>query len=224
MQWNYLVPLIVLFLVINYHYSMPGPATPTLSRLKVAFWGMIVAASLCLLINTSLAHLNDIELLQKSNMSELFPLFLTMTSSVLIEELFFRGILFLILVAYLPMWPAILLSSLSFAVFHWFSYGVIGSAAAMLAVALTTGSFGAVMCFAYFRSHTLLVPIAIHSGWNLTSAIVIDISGQQKALFSTPQSVPKDWPAFFAFIIAVVMLLLFVKVASSRSHVPSGGD
>lgn len=212
MYWNYLVPLIAMFMVVRYRYPLPNAALPLLPRIKMMLGGMAVAAGLCLLVNSSLALYHDIGLYQRSIEGPFFPTLLATTSSVVIEELFFRGVLFLLLLAFFPAWCAIFISSLAFGVFHWFSYGVFGNLAAMLAVAITTGSFGAVMCYAYLRSNTLLVPFAIHAGWNLSNALVIDISGQQLALLSTPQPVPKDWAGFFAFSAVVIVLLLFIRL------------
>ena len=217
MYWNYLVPLIALFLVIRSRYSLPGTAISLSSRIKIAIGGMALAASLCLLVNGSLSLFHDIELYQKTIDGPLLSSLFTIISSVLIEELFFRGALFLILVAILPIWSAILLASLAFGIYHWFSFGVIGNVPAMLAVAITTGSFGAVMCYAYLRSHTLMVPVAIHAGWNLANALLIDTSGRQMALWSTQHPVPKEWSGFIVFIAAAALLMLFVGISASRS-------
>lgn len=92
--------------------------------------------------------------------------------SVLFEELIFRGALFWILMDRLGASKAILISSIAFGIYHWFSMGVLGQPLPMLMIFVLSGLAGAVYAYGFVRSGTLFVPIAMHLGWNLVGNFV----------------------------------------------------
>ncbi len=88
----------------------------------------------------------------------------------LFEELLFRGFLLPSLTRYLPVWGAITVSSLVFAVAHL-----------SLSEIIPLMALGMVLGFIYTRSRNLLAPILLHSLWNsgtLMSLFILGSSGK----------------------------------------------
>lgn len=94
------------------------------------------------------------------------------TSSVLFEELIFRGVLLYILIKKTGATKAIIISAIGFGIYHWFSFGIIGNIPQMAIAFITTGVMGLLLAYGYARSLSLYIPIAIHLGWNLTQIFI----------------------------------------------------
>jgi membrane protease YdiL (CAAX protease family) len=62
---------------------------------------------------------------------------------------------------------AISISALSFGVYHWFSYGVLGNFMPMLVVLISTGLMGWAWALAFVKTRSIFMPIGFHFGWNL---------------------------------------------------------
>ncbi len=92
--------------------------------------------------------------------------------SVLFEELIFRGVLLYILIKRLGVAKAIIISSAAFGIYHWFSYGIIGNVPQMAIYFFVTGIMGLVYAYAYAKTFSLYIPIAIHFGWNFVQSFV----------------------------------------------------
>jgi len=86
--------------------------------------------------------------------------------SVLYEELIFRGALFYILWDKLGATKAIVISAVAFGIYHWFTYELWGQPIQMTIIFIVTGLAGLVYGYAYVRTKSMLVPIAMHFGWN----------------------------------------------------------
>lgn len=92
--------------------------------------------------------------------------------AVVFEELIFRGAILYLLIHYIGSNKAIFCSALAFGVYHWFSYGVIGQPMPMLIVFLSTGVMGYLWALAFVKTGTILLPFALHLGYNFTSMII----------------------------------------------------
>jgi uncharacterized protein len=92
--------------------------------------------------------------------------------SVLFEELIFRGVLFYILIKKLGSTKAIIISAAAFGVYHWFSHELFGNAQAMIVEFIITGAMGLVLAYAYSKTYSLYIPIAIHLGWGIMQQTV----------------------------------------------------
>ena len=88
-------------------------------------------------------------------------------ASVLYEELIFRGALLWLAIRWLGTVRATLLSAACFGIYHWFSFGLFGDPTAMAFVFVFTGAFGVMLAWAYVWSGSIVLPIALHLGWNL---------------------------------------------------------
>lgn len=113
------------------------------------------------------------------------------TTSVLFEELIFRGALLWLAVRWLGPGRGTLLSAAAFGVYHWFSYGLFGALVPMIYVFLLTGTFGLMLARAYVWSGSILLPIALHLGWNLVNNELFSNGpmGQRLLIASTSEAV-----------------------------------
>lgn len=93
-------------------------------------------------------------------------------SSVLFEELIFRGALLYILIQKTGIKKACIISSIAFGIYHWFSYGAFGNPVQMAVVFVMTGIWGLMFAYAYAKTKTLYLPIGLHFGWNLIHTII----------------------------------------------------
>ena len=109
--------------------------------------------------------------------------------SVLFEELIFRGVLLYILIKRLGMAWGIIISSVAFGIYHWFSHEVIGNYTQMAFTFLITGTMGLVYAYGYARSWSILIPSAIHLGWNLTQGFIFSSgpTGDQLLIYHAPE-------------------------------------
>lgn len=92
--------------------------------------------------------------------------------SVLFEELIFRGVLLYILIKRLGVAYGVIISSVAFGIYHWFSYGIIGNIPQMAIYFFVTGIMGLVYAYSYAKTFSLYIPAAIHFGWNFTQSFV----------------------------------------------------
>ncbi len=91
------------------------------------------------------------------------------TNSVMFEELLFRGYLLWLGIRLLGPHKGTWLSAIAFGVYHWFSYGIWGQWINMAYVFLLTGAFGFMLAWAFAKTRSIFLPIALHLGWNLTT-------------------------------------------------------
>lgn len=103
--------------------------------------------------------------------------------SVLFEELIFRGVLFYILIKKLGVSKAIIISSVAFGIYHWFSQEVFGQPVQMAIIFLLTGIMGALYAYGYTKSFSLFIPCALHLGWNLTQGFIFSQGPIGKGMF-----------------------------------------
>jgi membrane protease YdiL (CAAX protease family) len=92
--------------------------------------------------------------------------------SVLFEELIFRGVLLYILIKKLGATRAIIISSVAFGIYHWFSHELWGNPVQMAVEFFGTGTMGLVLAYGYAKSFSMYIPVAIHFGWNIIQMVV----------------------------------------------------
>lgn len=92
--------------------------------------------------------------------------------SVLFEEFIFRGAILYVLIRRIGLSKACWLSAVAFGVYHWFSYGIIGNPQQMFFVFLLTGTWGLMFAYSFAKTQSMLLPIALHLGWNSINLIV----------------------------------------------------
>ncbi|MCA6362080.1 MAG: CPBP family intramembrane metalloprotease [Bacteroidetes bacterium] len=119
--------------------------------------------------------------------------------SVLFEELIFRGALFYILIKRIGIPYSLIISSSAFGIYHWFSHEVFGDPGQMLVTFIITGIMGLVYAYAYTKTFSLLVPIAIHFGWNMIKSVVFSDTVIGKQLLVIQEPVPVVTVSYFAY-------------------------
>jgi uncharacterized protein len=92
--------------------------------------------------------------------------------TVLTEELLCRGALLYLLIKKVGQTKAVFISAIVFAVLHWLNAGVWGDLTQMMIVFTFTFAMGLLLAYAYAKTFSILIPFAIHLGWNLTQNYV----------------------------------------------------
>lgn len=92
--------------------------------------------------------------------------------SVAFETLIFQGALLYLLIKHFGTTKAILISAISFGIYHWFSWNLFGQLSAMIITFLTTGIMGYVWALAFDKSKSIYLPFALHLGSNFTSMVL----------------------------------------------------
>lgn len=142
---------------------------PNARQGKMILLGFVVTASLCVLDQLLEAFLKSAawQVSETTQAMIILEAIYWDIKSVVTEELLFRGALLYILIQRIGVPKSVLLSGIAFGVYHWFSYGVLGSPWAMLFVFIGTGLMGYAWALAFAKSKTILLPIALHLGWNV---------------------------------------------------------
>jgi membrane protease YdiL (CAAX protease family) len=96
--------------------------------------------------------------------------------SVVYEELIFRGALLYILIKKIGAQKAVLVSAISFGIYHWFTMGVLGQVMPMLFVFTITAIMGYIFALSFSIAKTIYFPFALHLGYNFTFMIIFSRS------------------------------------------------
>jgi uncharacterized protein len=166
-----LVQLIISWVLLRVFYRENLGAlgiTPTKSRMSQLALGFIFTALLCTVIQLVDSALTNTDWKLNENLSVLGTLnFLWWNvTSVVFEELIFRGALLYIVIRKWGARTGIILSAIVFGIYHWFSFGVVGNIVLMLVVFLMTSISGLVWAYAFEKSKSMMLPIGLHLGWN----------------------------------------------------------
>jgi uncharacterized protein len=129
--------------------------------------------------------------------------------SVLTEELLCRGALLYLLIKKIGQTKAVIVSSVIFALLHWTNSGVWGNLTQMIILFIFTFAMGLLLAYAYARTFSLLIPFAIHFGWNLTQNYIFPDTATGNHIFTLVEPPPSVTISYFAFF----TMLLFPKIA-----------
>ena len=128
--------------------------------------------------------------------------------AVIFEELVFRGALLYLLIRYIGIIKACLISSILFGIYHWFSYGVFGSRLIlMIYIFLITGAGGWMFAFAFAKTKSLFAPTGLHLGWNLVTAIIFSAGpiGNQILIEQGEPIQTNDWDTLIFFTLQAIV-------------------
>jgi uncharacterized protein len=128
--------------------------------------------------------------------------------SVLYEELIYRGAILYILIKRLGAVWGIVLSSIAFGIYHWFSYEVLGNVPAMIQIFLVTGAMGLVLAYGFWKTGSMYAAIGVHLGWGITQIVIFSGGPLGKQLFIQLPS-PAVRVSYFEY--AMVMLLPMIS-------------
>lgn len=154
---------------------------------------------------------------QSFDYRSLFGSFWYHLKSALTEDLIFRAALLYLLIKRLGMYRAIFLSAVAFGVYHWFSYGLLGSRIiVLLYVLLTTGFTGYVWGYTYAKTKSILMPLGFHLGWNFINTLFYDTQPYGQLLFQETGNMAllEPYQTYFSLFIGFapsIITLIFVK-------------
>jgi uncharacterized protein len=141
--------------------------------------------------------------------------------TVLTEELLCRGALLYILIKKIGQTKAVIISSIIFAVLHWINAGVWGNLTQMIIVFSFTFAMGLLLAYSYARTFSLLIPFAIHYGWNLTQNYIFPDTATGNHIFTLtapPPSVTISYLAFFTMLLLPKISVLIVDYLILKRH------
>ncbi len=133
--------------------------------------------------------------------------------SVLFEEFIFRGALLFLFIKWVGKNYALLISSVAFGIYHWFSFEILGNYWMMLQVFLVTGLVGLVYAWGFIKSQSMYPAIAMHFGWNFTQDFLFSSGPIGKGLWIQLLPSPTITVSYFVyFLIVFAPMLVFLVV------------
>lgn len=183
---------------------------PNKQRVKECFVGMLFMAAVALINFIWQAQFKEItyQINPDYGIGQMLNGTLWVLNGVIFEELIFRGAILYLLIRYIGTVKACLLSAFVFGIYHWFSYGLLGSRLVlMIYVLLVTGSGGWMFAFAYAKTKSLYAPAGLHLGWNLITAIVFSAGpfGDQWLLQQGEAVESSGWVTLLFFSIQAIL-------------------
>jgi hypothetical protein len=143
--------------------------------------------------------------------------------SALTEDLVFRGALLYIFIKRLGAKKGILLSAISFGIYHVFSYNMTGSQVIpILYVVVVTGLTGYIWAYLFHTTKSMMMPLGFHIGYNMTMTLFFENQPYGELLFTEiTRTQLLGWSGFFfalfkGFFPSVVTIIL-IKAALFRN-------
>ncbi|MEQ8523285.1 CPBP family intramembrane glutamic endopeptidase [Gracilimonas sp.] len=167
--------------------------TPLNQRAREFMTGFIILAILSAITQLFLGYLGGTYWQLNNNITAdlVFNSAFYDLKSVLFEELTFRGIILYLLLRYTKRTQSsLLITAAAFGIYHWFTFGVLGNVMAMIVVFITTGYMGYVFAVSYEKTSSVVLPIAIHFGWNLINNTVFSNGPNGIQIFEAVQGHP----------------------------------
>jgi len=191
---------------------------PLAKRLKQFFIGFLITATLCILVQYLQASLKSSTWTLNENITNgiILKSFWWDFKSVLTEELIFRGALLYVLIQKIGSKKSILISTIAFGIYHWFSYGVLGNVIAMILVFIGTGLMGYAWAWAFSKTKSIMLPFGLHLGWNFIYNTIFSKGPLgELVLISKGGNELTDWISLWNFVsglfIVPILVLIYVK-------------
>jgi uncharacterized protein len=146
---------------------------PTARRLRLAGLGFLLGViylTAFYLTEAALLH-NPYHLNTAYGLAAMLTGLWFVFKNVLFEELLFRGALLYILIRRIGPGKAVLIAAIAFGIYHWFTVGF-GKPSQMAFIFLTMGLTGYAFAKAFEKTRTILLPFALHFGFNFTTMIL----------------------------------------------------
>jgi membrane protease YdiL (CAAX protease family) len=172
-----IVELIISWLLLWFFYKKHLAVLgfrPTKTRLTNFGVGFLIAASCCTLYQIMTTAFVDNSWALNKQVTEKIILESSRWTfvSVLYEELIFRGALLYITIKKIGVTKACFLSAVCFGIYHWFTFNAFGNPVMMIVTFFMTAIVGLSWAFAFAKTGSLYLPIALHFGWNLFYSVV----------------------------------------------------
>lgn len=188
---------------------------PVGKRVKQFLTGFLIAAVLCCGVQflDSFLRASTWTLNESVTSSIVLKSFWWDFRSVLTEELIFRGALLYILIQKIGTKKGILISAISFGIYHWFSYGVLGNIVAMLLVFIGTGIMGYAWAWAFAKTKSMLLPLGLHLGWNFVNNTIFSKGPLgELVLISNGGQDLTDWISLLNFVVGLVFVPILIII------------
>ncbi|MAL17696.1 MAG: CPBP family intramembrane metalloprotease [Balneola sp.] len=194
--------------------------TPVSTKLKHFLIGFLTLALLSTISQLFFGYLSGATwfIAPEISLKSIYASALYDLRSVLFEELTFRGIALYFLFRFTKKRQlSLLISAAGFGIYHWFTFGVLGNPIPMIAVFITTGLMGYAFALALEKTNSIVLPIALHLGWNLINNTVfsngpLGIQLLQANLSGNPIDLGGYYDlislAWYIFIPSLVILML----------------
>lgn len=134
--------------------------------------------------------------------------------STLFEELIFRGVLLYLLIRKMGTIKAIVLSSIAFGIYHWFSHELFWNIQAMAMEFLITGIMGLILAYGYAKSKSLYIPTAIHLGWGIVQMVVFSSGPMGNQIYIEVMPRPVVTVSYFSYFFMELFPLVSVYVVN----------
>lgn len=217
-----LISWLIIWLFTKGNLSVLG-LTPTSERLK--YFAVLFIASCVLSASAFLLRMYFAQEVFSLNPSLTLSSVLLETwyqfRTVLTEELLCRGALLYILIKKIGQTKAVIISSIIFAILHWINAGVWGNLAQMTIVFTFTFLMGLLLAYSYARTFSLLIPFAIHYGWNLTQNYIFPDTSTGNHIFTLvapPPTVTISYLAFFTMLLLPKISVLVINYLIVKRH------
>lgn len=145
--------------------------------------------------------------------------------SALTEDLVFRGAVLYVLIRKIGAVKAIMLSSIIFGVYHWFSYGMIDRELhiiPLLYVFILTGLTGLSWAYTFHKTQSIIMPLGMHVGSNFTLSLFLANQPYGELLYHQTSVTPfnSEWLQLFYLlakaiifpVITIIAVHLYTKV------------
>jgi len=205
---------LLLYLIENRNILALG-FFPIGKRLKQFFIGFLITGILCVLVQYLESHLKSSTWILNNDITIgiIIKSFWWDFKSVLTEELIFRGALLYLLIQKIGSKKSILISAISFGIYHWFSYGVLGNTMAMIVVFIGTGLMGYAWAWAFSKTKSIMLPFGLHLGWNFIYNTMFSKGPLGKLLLiQKGGNELTDWPSLLNFISGMVIVPIFILI------------
>jgi membrane protease YdiL (CAAX protease family) len=134
--------------------------------------------------------------------------------SVMFEELIFRAALLFLLIKWFGKTIALLVSAISFGIYHWFSLEVFGNPWMMLQIFLSSALVGIVWAWAFVKSQSIYSAIAMHLGWNFTQNFIFSNGPIGKGIWMLLEPSPQITVGYFTyFLVFYFPMILFIGLS-----------
>jgi membrane protease YdiL (CAAX protease family) len=198
---------------------------PLPKRFYQFLFGFILTAILSAFINIFFAQRANFAWVTNQNLttSDILNEIYNTFNSVIYEELIFRGYVLYKLFQLLGEKKAVIITSVAFGIYHWFTFGALGNYPMMIWIFVTTGLWGLMFSYCYTRTGTILLATGLHWGWNFCDQIIFNQKGNGllKPLLSDKTIYLSHLDSFLiktlpTLIFAVAIILYLIKTTKNQ--------
>lgn len=194
---------------------------PNRKRLQQFGIGFLLTSLLCLSVQFLEINLKSTKWLLNKEIE--LDLILRMLfwdlKSVITEELIFRGALLYILIQKLGKLKGIIISSIAFGIYHWFTFEILGSIIPMIVVFIGTGLMGYAFALSFSKTKSIAMPIGLHLGWNFTVNTIFSNGPLGNGIIlSESNNINSDWFSLIGLWVVPIIVLFFVKLSVPQNN------